>query len=155
MNGTVAYSYVINKNNIFGHLVAPVHEILSLEKAESEEGEPFSTRIEKNALTLSLGNIYFMSGNTTSYTPLTSHAFLLNYPFQDDNDEGHTRYFFANLALKRYQNCLVAAKFLRENPFFDVLGRKSMENLDLDISLKAYQLSKNLAMVLTLEPLQH
>ena len=96
-----------------------------------------------------------MSGNTTSYTPLTSHAFFLNYSYEEDSDEGHTRYFFCNLALKRYQNCLIAAKFLRSVTFYEILGKKAMENLDLETSLKAYQLSKNLAMVLTLEPLQH
>lgn len=79
INGGLAFSYVIEKNNIFGNIVTSVNEILSLEKAEGEEGEPTSTRIEKNVLTLSQGNIFFMTGITVSYLPLTSHAFFANY----------------------------------------------------------------------------
>lgn len=106
-------------------------------------------------LTLSQGNIFFMSGVAVSYLPLTSHAFFANYSFENDNLEGHTRYFFANLSLRRFQQCLVAAKFLRAAPFYDILGKKALENLEIEISLKSYQMGKNLAMVLTLEPLLH
>jgi WD repeat-containing protein 19 len=111
--------------------------------------------VEKNVLTLSQGNIFFMTGVTVSYLPLTSHAFLTNYSFENDNFEGHTRFFFANLSLKRFQQCLIAAKYLRAAPFYDILGKKALENLEIEISLKSYQMGKNLAMVLTLEPLLH
>jgi hypothetical protein len=57
--------------------------------------------------------------------------------------------------LRRFQQCLVAAKFLRAAPFYDILGKKALENLEIEISLKSYQMGKNLAMVLTLEPLLH
>lgn len=77
-------------------------------------------------LTLSQGNIFFITGVTVSYLPLTSHAFLNNYSFDNDNLEGHTRYFFANLSLKRFQQCLTAAKYLRSAPFYDLLGKKAL-----------------------------
>ncbi len=35
------------------------------------------------------------------------------------------------------------------------MGKKALENLDLDIALKAFQMGKNLSMVLTIEPLLH
>jgi hypothetical protein len=155
VNGSNAFTYTISKNNIFGHIVTPVNEILSIEKAEQEEGEPTCTKVESNVLTLSQGNLFYMSGISVNYVPLVSHAFLNNYSFENDNLEGHTRYFFANLSLKRYPQCLIAAKFLRSNQFYEMLGRKAIENLDLDISIKAFQMGKNLAMVLTLEPLLH
>jgi hypothetical protein len=82
--------------------------------------------VEKNVLTLSQGNIFFMSGITVSYLPLTSHAFFANYSFENVNLEGHTRYFFANLSLRRFQQCLLAAKHLRAAPFYDILGKKAL-----------------------------
>ena len=91
---------------------------MSIDKVESEDGEPTNTRIEKNVLTLSHGFIFFMTGITVSFVPLTSHAYFSNYTFEDDSPEGHTRYFFANLSLKRFQQCLVAAKFLKSQQFY-------------------------------------
>lgn len=91
-----------------------------------------------------------MAGITISFVPLTSHAYFANYSLENDAPEGHTRYFFANLSLRRFQQCLLAAKYLKSTQFYESLGRKALENLDLDISLKAYQMGKNLAMVLTL-----
>ena len=85
INGTQAYSYVISKNNIFGNIVTPVNEILSIEHAENEDGEPTATKIEKNVLTLSHGFIFFMTGITVSFVPLTSHAYFANYSFEDDS----------------------------------------------------------------------
>lgn len=96
-----------------------------------------------------------MAGGVVSLVPLTSHAFFANYSFENDSVEGHSRYFFSNLSLKRFSNCLVAAKHLKMNIYYEMLGKKSIENLDLETSLKAYQMGKNLAMVLTLEPLMH
>lgn len=34
--------------------------------------------------------------------------------------------------------------------FYDALGKKALENLDLDVAMKAFQMGKNLAMVLTI-----
>lgn len=39
------------------------------------------TRVEKNVLNLSNGNIFFLAGGAINYVPLTSHAFLSNYKF--------------------------------------------------------------------------
>lgn len=39
--------------------------------------------------------------------------------------------------------------------YYETLGKKALENLDLDIAIKAFQMGKNLAMVLTIEPLIH
>lgn len=127
----MAYSYVISKNNIFGNIVTPVREILAIEQVENEEGEPTSTRVEKNVLTLSQGFIFFMNGITISFVPLTSHAYFTNYSFENDTAEGHSRYFFANISLRRFQQALIAAKHLKSNQFYESLGHKALENLDL------------------------
>ena len=41
----MAYSYIISKSNIFGNVVSPMYEILSLDKVENEEGDPSMTRV--------------------------------------------------------------------------------------------------------------
>ena len=84
------------------------------------------TRVEKNVITLSSGNIFYLAGGAINYVPLTSHAFLNNYRFEDDRSEGHSRYFFLNIALKRFSNCLIAAKFLKNSQYFDALGKKAL-----------------------------
>lgn len=81
INGNAAYSYIISRNNIFGNVVSPVYEILSSDNIDNEEGEPAMTRVEKNVLSLSNGNIFFLAGGAINYVPLTSHAFLSNYKF--------------------------------------------------------------------------
>ena len=45
INGNASYSYIINKNNIFGNVVSPIHEILSYASIENEEGDPAMTRV--------------------------------------------------------------------------------------------------------------
>jgi len=84
------------------------------------------TKVDKNVLTLSQGYLFSMAGISISYVPLTSHSFFNNYTFDNDTLEGHTRYFFASLALKRFQQCLVAAKCIKSPQFYEILGRKSM-----------------------------
>lgn len=113
------------------------------------------TRVEKNVISLSNGNIFYIAGGAINYVPLTSHAFLGNYKYEDDSVEGHSRYFFLNISLKRFGNCLTAAKYLKNNHFFESLGKKALENLDLENAIKAFQMGKNLAMVLTIQPLIH
>ena len=155
ISGNAAFSYVISRNNIFGNIVSPVYEILSYENVENEEGDAAMTKVEKNTICLSNGNIFYMSGGAINYVPLTSHAFLNNYKFQEDSFEGHSRYYFLNISLRRFQNSLLAAKYIKNQQCYDVLGTKALENLDLDTSLKSFQMGKNLAMVLTLEQLIH
>ena len=87
------------------------------------------TKIEKNVISLSQGNIFFMGGAAINYVTLSSHAFLTNYNYENDSNEGHTRFFFLNIALKRFNNCLIAAKFLKNNIYYDTLGKKALENL--------------------------
>jgi len=76
------------------------------------------TRVEKNVISLSNGNIFYMAGGAINYVPLTSHAFLNNYKYEQDSYEGHSRFFFLNISLKRFGNCLIAAKYLKNNHFY-------------------------------------
>lgn len=43
------------------------------------------TRVEKNVISLSNGNIFYMAGGAINYVPLTSHAFLNNYKYEQDS----------------------------------------------------------------------
>ena len=156
VNGDKAYSYIISKNNIFGNVVQPVSEILAVEKIENEEGEPCFTKIDKNVLSLSGGCLYvFNQTGQVVMVGLASHAFLQNYRYDADSHEGHLRFFFQNISLKRFANCLVAAKLLEVDVIYDALGRKALENLDLEVALKAFQMGKNLSMVLTIQSFVH
>ena len=84
------------------------------------------TRVEKNVISLSSGNIFYLAGGSINYVPLTSHAFLNNYKFADDSIEGHSRYFYLNISLRRFANCLIAAKFLKNHQFYEALGKKAL-----------------------------
>lgn len=71
------------------------------------------TKVDKNILCLVAGNLYAIGQNgQVGVTGLSSHAFLSNYRFEGDSQEGHLRYFFQNLSLKRFANCLISAKLL-------------------------------------------
>lgn len=154
--GDKAFSYIISKNNIFGNVVQPVNEILAVEKIEHEEGEACSTKVEKNILSLVAGSVYAIGGaGQVGMTGLASHAFLSSYRFEGDSQEGHLRYFFQNLSLKRFSNCLISAKLLDVELIYDALGRKALENLELEIALKSFQMGKNLSMVLTIQEFIH
>lgn len=43
------------------------------------------TKVEKNVISLSQGNIFFMGGSAINYVTLTSHAFLNNYTYESDS----------------------------------------------------------------------
>ena len=130
--GDKVYSYIISNNNIFGNVVQPVNEILSVEKIEHEDGESCSTKVDKNILSLVGGSIYAMGqSGQIGVTVLTSHAFLSSYRYEEDSQEGHLRYFFQNISLRRFGNCLIAAKLIDVELIYDALGRKSLENLEL------------------------
>ncbi len=60
-----------------------------------------------------------------------------------------------NISLSKFGDALFAAKFLQVQQLYDILGRKALEFLELDVALKAFQNAKNLSMVLTLQSFQH
>lgn len=116
----------------------------------NEQGEATVTKIEDNILCLAQGSMFHLGGASISLTTLSSHTYLGHYKFEDDDSEGHSRYFFLGIALRRFNNSLIACKSLRNAHFCEALGKKALENLDLDTAMKAFQLGKNLAMVLSL-----
>ena len=81
VSGNNAYSYVISKNNIFGNVVMPMNEILTLENVANEQGEPALTKIDDNIICLSQGHVFHLGGAAINMTILTSHAFLSHYKF--------------------------------------------------------------------------
>lgn len=75
------------------------------------------TKIDDNIICLSQGHVFHLGGAAINMTILTSHAYLGHYKFEDDDFEGHSRYFFLGIALKRFNNSIVACKFLKNNHF--------------------------------------
>ena len=85
VSGNNSHSYVISKNNIFGNVVSPINEILSLDQVPSEQGEPTVTKTEDNIICLAQGNIFHLGGGSISMTCLSSHTYLNHYKFEDDD----------------------------------------------------------------------
>lgn len=117
---------------------------------QAEQGEGAVTVVEDNLLALAQGALFHLVGVSIGIVTLASHTFLAHYKFDDDDVEAHSRYFFLGIALKRFSNSLMACKSLKNVHFCEALGKKALENLDLDTAMKAFQLGKNLAMVLSL-----
>jgi WD repeat-containing protein 19 len=69
----------------------------------------------------------------------------------EDNKEGHFRYFLQNLSLNKFNNCLVASVYLDSPAIYESLGRRALAFVELDVALKAFQLAKNLSMVLMIQ----
>lgn len=69
---------------------------------------------------------------------MASHSFLNSYKGIDDTQEGHFRYYLQNMALLRYANALIAAVNMKNVKLIDILGRKCLENMELDVAVKAF-----------------
>lgn len=59
-------------------------------------------------------------------TTLSSHTYLNHYKYEDDDVEGHSRFFFLGIALKRFNNSLIACKYLKNTHFCEALGKKAL-----------------------------
>jgi WD repeat-containing protein 19 len=152
------YTFIISKKNIFGRVVAAVREAIDLAKASEGEGELSCTVISKSNKTINLndGMIYLLNAQAAiTFVALQSHSYLRSYKREAENEQGHLRYFLQNLGLKRFREALLAAQFLKEDAAFEALGRKAIEDLEIELALKAYQLNQELSMVLALQSILH
>lgn len=159
ISGDRFYSFVVSKKNIFNKQVRAVREIIEISKVFSEEGELSCTVISKSNKTINLsdGMVYLLTPQATiTFIPLSSHSYLRNYKRGGENDQGHLRYFLQNLSLNRFKEALLAAQFLKEfDSVFEALGKRAIEELEIELALKAYQLNQELSMVLALESTLH
>ena len=46
---------------------------------------------------------------------------------------------------------MVPASYMKKQQLLDILGRKALENLEIDVALKAFELAENISMVLTIK----
>lgn len=114
--------------------------MLSIE-AVSTASEITQTILDKGVKPLSLSNgllkFYTPAGSIQSQY-LTTHSYLNNYKGREDKEEGHLRYLLQNLSLCKFNNCLKAAEVLHNAVVYDVLGKKSLEYVELDVALKCF-----------------
>jgi hypothetical protein len=75
------------------------------------------TKIDDNIICLSQGCVFHIGGSVINMSTLASHAYLGHYKLEDDDAEGHSRYFFLGIGLKRLNNSLIACKYLKNNQF--------------------------------------
>jgi WD repeat-containing protein 19 len=55
------------------------------------------------------------------------------------------------MALMKYSGALVAAQQLKSAKLFDTLGRRCLENMELEIGIKAFQQCQNVSMVMMIQ----
>lgn len=84
------------------------------------------TKIDDNIICLSQGCVFHIGGSAISMSTLASHAYLSHYKSEDDDAEGHSRYFFLGIGLKRLNNSLIACKYLKNSQFCEALGKKAL-----------------------------
>ena len=93
---------------LFGAVVEPVRELLSVEDLNNELREAV-TIVEKGnrPLIVCNGILFCHSENqgTIRGNFLTSHSYLNQWRGRSDTSEGHYRYFLQNLVLRRYTQC--------------------------------------------------
>ena len=114
------YTYCIQKNTLQGVSISPVQELLSIDDLKKKNLSSVVTMLDKEVKPLILSN-----GFLHCFTPLgnvqgqylASHSHISNWKGDDDNVEGHYRYFLQNLMLGRFSHCLEAAIYLNEVEF--------------------------------------
>jgi len=149
--------FTISKHSMSGPVCTSVKEYLSVEDADKEQN-PYVTNLDKGVkpLVLNNGYLFFLTpAGTIQGQYLASHSYLPLWRGPQDTPEGHYRYFLQSLSLLKFSNCLVAAGYIDAPILYSVLGKKCLENLELDIAYRSYQKGKNLSMVLTIESFKH
>lgn len=85
---------------------------------------------------------------------LSSHSYNSFFSDNAEDTEGNLRYFFQNLSINKFKDCLKACNYLELDEVYEILAKKSLENLDLDVAIKAYQRIKNISMVYSLNQMK-
>jgi len=96
-----------------------------------------TTILDKGVKPLSVRNgflRFFTQTGQIQGQHLASHAFLSTYRAENGKIEDHYKYFLKNYALNNFTNCLVAATKINNPGIFDLLGRRSLEFINLNIA---------------------
>ena len=86
---------------------------------------------------------------------LSSHSYNSFYEDDQEDTEGNLRFFFQNLSINKFKDCLKACNNLQLDELYEILAKKALENLDLEVSMKAYQKNNNISMVYSLSQMKH
>ncbi|OMJ78816.1 hypothetical protein SteCoe_21300 [Stentor coeruleus] len=149
--------YLYSPITLFGSSVDPLRELLSIEDLDRNTRDSI-TMLEKGQKPLLLfkGVVFCHSeslGNVRG-SFLASHTYLSQWRGKGDTSEGHYKYFLQNLALKRFNHCYHVAEKLGGVKIPEVLGKLALQNLDLEVAERAYQLSKNVGMVYSIRAIK-
>jgi len=151
-------AYLYSPSTLHGSTVEPVRELLSVEDLDTKIRESV-TIIEKGQKPLVLFNGALFCHNQVQGNVkgnfLSSHTYINQWRGRSDSQEGHYRYFLQSLSLKRFQQCFNVSEKLGGVKIPEILGKLSLENLDLETAEKAYQLSKNVGMVYAIRSIKH
>lgn len=149
--------YLYSPVTLYGSKVDPIRELLSIEDLDRNTRDSI-TMLEKGLkpLLLSKGVVFCHSesSGTVKGNFLSSHTYLSLWRGKNDTPEGHYKYFLQNLALKRFNHCYHVAEKLGTVKIPEVLGKLALQNLDLDVAERAYQLSKNVGMVYSIRAIK-
>jgi WD repeat-containing protein 19 len=149
--------YLYSPITLYGPNVDTLRELLSIEDLDRNTRDSV-TMLEKGQkpLVLYKGIVFCHSesqGNIKGNF-LSSHTYLSQWRGKNDTPEGHYKYFLQNLVLKRFKACYPVAERLGGIKIPEVLGKLALQNLDLEVAEKAYQLSKNVGMVYSINAIK-
>jgi hypothetical protein len=89
------------------------------------------TRIDKGLSPMILANGFLCCMNANNeFTGnwLSSHSFNSFFNDNSDDTEGNLRFFFQNLSINKFKDCLKVCNYLEQEEVYDILARKSLEN---------------------------
>ena len=142
--------YLYSPITLYGPTVDALRELLSVEDLERNTRDS-ATMMEKGQkpLLVNKGVVFCHSEATGTVKGnfLSSHTYLSQWRGKNDSSEGHYKYFLQNLVLKRFNSCYHVAEKLGAVKIQEILGKMALQNLDLEVAERAYQLSKNVGMV--------
>eukprot|EP00357_Protocruzia_adherens_P031508 CAMPEP_0115034576 /NCGR_PEP_ID=MMETSP0216-20121206/40747_1 /TAXON_ID=223996 /ORGANISM="Protocruzia adherens, Strain Boccale" /LENGTH=1399 /DNA_ID=CAMNT_0002413515 /DNA_START=36 /DNA_END=4235 /DNA_ORIENTATION=- len=155
---TTVIAYLYQFNSLHGPRVKPIRELLSIEDLE-QDPVPIITTLEHGLKPIILSNGYLVCQSSVDTNVggqyLASHSYLTQWKGETDAKEGHYRYFLQNLALNRFTQCFFVADKCESAEIFDTLAKQALENLEVEIAVRSYQLAKNVGMVMAIQAFKH
>ena len=142
--------YLYSPVTLYGSTVDPLRELLSIEDLDRNTRDSVTMLDKGNKPLLVNKGVVFCHSESTGTVKgnfLSSHTYLNQWRGKSDTPEGHYKYFLQCLVLKRFNQCYHVAEKLGGVKIPEILGKIALQNLDLEVAERAYQLSKNVGMV--------
>lgn len=157
-DGEKVLAFLYSPTTLYGPMIEPVRELLSVEDLDKTLRESITVIEKGNKPILLFNGILFCLNESQGNVKgnfLSSHTYLSQWRGRSDSPEGHYKYFLQNLILKRFQQCYLVAEKLAGVKIPEVLGNMALQNLDLEVAERAYQISKNVGMVYAIKSMKH